>query len=105
MTILGFAAYLILRISGTNYAAEATLSSRLLVLACLPASQPASQPAIPAARDVAVGRPRPGFTRGGGSLSLRVRGSGSYSSRQRSRQVLVTRRMSRRAGTGLESRD
>jgi hypothetical protein len=101
MTILGFAAYLILRISGTNYAAEATLSSRLLVLAC----QPASQPAIPAARDVAVGRPRPGFTRGGGSLSLRVRGSGSYSSRQRSRQVLVTRRMSRRAGTGLESRD
>lgn len=45
MTILGFAAYLILRISGTNYAAEATLSSRLLVLACLPACLPASQPA------------------------------------------------------------
>lgn len=61
MTILGFAAYLILRISGTNYAAEATLSSRLLVLACLPACLPASQPASQLSRRLATlpwaGRP------------------------------------------------
>jgi hypothetical protein len=68
MTILGFAAYLILRISGTNYAAEATLSSRLLVLAC----QPASQPAIPAARDVAVGRPAGRASRAAAVLSAFV---------------------------------